>query len=71
MLSRKKYKMLTTTNSLESVHGHLNEATPRNNLFFPSIFRLIMSINSQTKQFTSKVHHNFRKVINDIKKKSK
>lgn len=68
IINRKKFRMPTTTNSLESVHGHLNEATPRNNLFFPSIFRLIMAINSQTKQFVSKVHHNFRKIINDVKK---
>ena len=66
---RVKYKMPPTTNSIESVHGHLNEATPRNNLFSSSIFRIIMSINTQIKQFNEKVHHNYRKIINDIKKK--
>ena len=70
-MERIKYKMPTTTNSIESVHGHLNEATPRNNLFFSSIFRIIMSINTQIKQFNEKVHHNYRKIINDIKKKKK
>lgn len=71
LMERIKYKMPTTTNSIESVHGHLNEATPRNNLFFSSIFRIIMSINTQIKQFNEKVHHNYRKIINDIKKKKK
>lgn len=34
MISRAKYSMPSTTNSIESTHGHLNENTPRRNCFF-------------------------------------
>lgn len=69
MINRSKYKMPSTTNSIESIHGHLNEATPRNNLFFTSIYRLIMTINNQIKQFNYKFKHNFNKLVRDTKKK--
>ena len=31
------YRMPSTTNALESTHGHLNKKTPRNNNFFASV----------------------------------
>ena len=69
MMQRQSFKMPSTSNSIESIHGHLNEATPRNNLFFSSVYRLIMAINTQIKQFEEKLHHNFNKIIRDIKRK--
>ena len=42
MIERRKFQMPSTTNSIESQHGHLNEATPRNNMFIFSIYRLII-----------------------------
>lgn len=35
MLNRSKNKMPSTTNSIESQHGHLNEATPRKKIVLP------------------------------------
>ena len=40
MLQRINYKMPSTTNSLESMHGHLNKRSPRNNSFYSSIYRI-------------------------------
>lgn len=34
------HKMPSTSNNIESKHGHLNEITPRNNTFLGSIHRL-------------------------------
>lgn len=61
--------MPSTTNSIESIHGHLNEATPRNNCFWPSLHRIIMAINFQIHRFNDKLHHNFNKFVRDIKRK--
>ena len=40
MLERCKFRMPSTTNTLEAIHGHLNKRTPRNNIFFSSILRI-------------------------------
>ena len=68
MIQRSQYNMPSTTNTIESTHGHLNEITPRRNCFFTSIYRLIMSIMSQIHNFNMKMHHNYRQVICDVKK---
>lgn len=68
MLYRSTFRMPSTTNNIESIHGHVNEATPRNNCFYPSIYRLIMTVNMQIHRFNEKLHHNFNKIIRDIKK---
>ena len=63
--------MPSTTNNIESKHGHLNEMTPRNNTFLGSLHRLILSINTQLHQFNRNMIHNYRKVLNDTIKRSK
>ena len=68
MIERSYKNMPSTTNSIESTHGHLNENTPRRNCFFSSIYRLIMSIMTQIHNFNDKMHHNYRKVKCDVKK---
>lgn len=71
MIMRSQHRMPSTTNSIESQHGHLNEATPRNNMFYNSIFRLIMFINTSIRQFNEKFQHNVQRLFRDIKKKMK
>lgn len=39
-LKRIEFKMPSTTNSLEAMHGHLNSRTPRRNNFFPALLRV-------------------------------
>ena len=51
MIGRKKFQMPITTNSIENLHGHLNETTQRNNIFYHSIYRLIIFINSSIRHF--------------------
>ena len=53
MLERIKFKMPSTTNALESSHGHLNAIVPRRNDFYTSLTRLINFVVEKT--------HNFRK----------
>lgn len=53
LIERVKYKLPTTTNALESSHGHLNSKTPRRNDFYTSLSRLI--------SFTIEKTHNFKK----------
>lgn len=70
MIKKRSYRMPRTTNSIESIHGHLNEATPHNNCFWPSLHRIIMTINFQIHRFIDKLHHNYNKIVRDIKRKS-
>jgi hypothetical protein len=44
MFTRVEERIPPTTNSLESLHGHLNEQTPRNNAFWASMCRLASMI---------------------------
>lgn len=71
MLKRSFYRMPSTTNQIESKHGHLNELTPRNNTFFGSLNRLILSITTQIHQFNRNMFHNYRRIINKTKNDSK
>jgi hypothetical protein len=59
MLERVETAMPTTTNSLESSHGHLNEKTPRRNTFWKSLARIICTMLTKSTNFWSCVHHNF------------
>ena len=60
MIKRMDYKMPSTTNNIESNHGHLNEMTPRNNTFLGSLHRLILSISSQLHKFNRNMTRNYR-----------
>lgn len=59
MLYRPMFSMPSTTNSLESLHGHINKRTPRNNNFYASIARLACSITFSIKNINHKIKHNF------------
>ncbi|KAK8896368.1 hypothetical protein M9Y10_014266 [Tritrichomonas musculus] len=49
LLKRIPFKMPTTTNSLESTHGHLNKKMPRRNNFWMSLFRINNNNNNNNK----------------------
>jgi hypothetical protein len=59
MMERVETAMPTTTNSLESTHGHLNAGTPRRNSFWSSLHRIISAILSKSANHWSCVEHNF------------
>jgi hypothetical protein len=59
MMERVETAMPTTTNSLESTHGHLNADTPRRNSFWPSLHRIIGAILTKSTNFWSCIQHNF------------
>jgi hypothetical protein len=51
--------MPPTTNSLESIHGHLNEATPKRNNLWASLKRLADHVDEGMKCWPDAVRHNF------------
>jgi hypothetical protein len=59
MLTRVRERLPPTTNCLESIHGHLNESTPRNNTFWASMCRLGAQMARSLEGFSLAVRHNF------------
>ena len=71
MMFRIKYSMPSTTNSLESAHGHLNKKTPRRNNFWSSLYRVISNLTKQNHLYKEKVMHNYNHVIRKTKNRAK
>lgn len=69
MLSRINFKMPSTTNSLESSHGHLNKKTPRHNGFWSSINRLCESFILKTNLLNTRIQHNYSYLKNTTQKR--
>lgn len=59
LLKRIPFKMPSTTNSLESTHGHLNEKTPRRSSFFMGLYRIIKSLSIKIQSCDEMFKHNF------------
>jgi hypothetical protein len=59
MLARVSERLPPTTNCLESIHGHPNESTPRNNTFWASMCRLGAQMARSLEWFSLAVRHNF------------
>ena len=77
MLERIKYRMPSTTNSLEATHGHLNKKVPRNNNLWASINRLCGSISIKCNNINERIKQNYNHVkrttlkrMNSLSKKS-
>ena len=64
MIHRVEYKMTTTTNSLESTHGHLNHRTPRRNGFYSSILRICIELNTKFSNLNEVISHNYNRLKN-------
>jgi hypothetical protein len=56
---QERQQLPVTTNALESINGHRNEATPRRNPFWSSILRLSRAFDRCVDIFCSVVRHNF------------
>ena len=61
MMERKNFKMPSTTNALESTHGHLNEKTPRNNNFYMSFYRIVKSMMMKTNTIQEHIQYNYQR----------
>lgn len=69
MLSRIDFRMPSTTNSLESLHGHLNKKTPRNNNFWSSIHRLGEGFTLKIHSLNKRIQHNYNSAKRNTQKK--
>jgi hypothetical protein len=71
MIERIQTKMPPTTNALESTHGHLNEMTPRRNLFFKSLFRIAKMMIQKTFHYEQSLKQNFHSATRKAKQRCK
>ena len=55
MHRRTNYHMPSTTNTLESMHGHFNKRTPRKNTFFSGILRIHKELNIKYNQISDRI----------------
>ena len=71
LLERIPLKMPSTTNSLESTHGHMNAKVPRNNNFYMSIYHLVHSIMMKSQNIQESIERNYARVKNETNKQVK
>ena len=69
LLHRVDANMPSTTNTLEAMHGHINENCPRRNSFFSAIQRLICELDSKYQKINLRVKHNYNYTKNATIKK--
>ena len=70
LIERINLKMPSTTNSLESCHGHLNQKTKRRKNFWSSLYDVSSSLLYKIHNFQKEIEHNFnynkRKTFNHL-----
>ncbi|KAK8892033.1 hypothetical protein M9Y10_029255 [Tritrichomonas musculus] len=59
LIQRKEYRMPSTTNSLESTHGHLNHEISRRKNFWKSMFKISNHLIQKVNTFQQNVQHNY------------
>ena len=59
LIQRKVYRMPSTTNSLESTHGHLNHERSRRKNFWKSMFKISNHLIQKVNTFQQNVQHNY------------
>lgn len=69
-IERIKYKMPSTTNALESSHGHLNEKITRRNDFYTSLVRLTKFTVSKAHNFEHAFQTNFARTKRAISRRN-
>ena len=73
LLKHINLKMPSTTNTLESVHGHLNRKVPRRNSFYMALFRIFTELNHKYLNINESIKNNFnyikRITNNNLKKR--
>ena len=60
-IERIKYAMPSTTNALESTHGHLNAEIPRRNNFWSAMMRLVKYVLTKENNFTKAFKANYQR----------
>ena len=70
-VKRIDYAMPSTTNALESSHGHLNKKTPRRNDFWSAMMRLVKFVIRKESNFETAFKNNYSRVKRLIQKKLK
>ncbi|NLZ73129.1 MAG: hypothetical protein GX905_04840 [Bacteroidales bacterium] len=71
MFERKLFKMPSTTNALESTHGHLNAQTPRRNNFYASIYRIVNAMMQKAQSIEGSIRKNYNRIKHDTLQFSK
>ena len=71
MLERIKMKMPSTTNALESTHGHLNSLTPRRNEFWSSLYRITTSLLNNDFKLNEKIRSSYNNQIRKTRNREK
>ena len=59
LLYRVPLHMPSTTNALESTHGHMNQKTPRRNNFFTSLHRIVECIMKKSQNIQECIQNNY------------
>ena len=60
-IERIKYAMPSTTNALESSHGHLNARIPRRNNYWSAMLRLVMYVMNKENNFSEALQRNYQR----------
>jgi hypothetical protein len=66
MHERVAFRMPSTTNSLESTHGQLNEKTPRHNTFWHALYRVASNLIFKTQNVEERMQHNYNYIKSRI-----
>ena len=73
LLRRVGMGMPSTTNTLESVHGHINHKMPRRNSFYSALFRIFTELNFKYQNINKSIINNYnyikRKTNSNLKQK--
>jgi hypothetical protein len=71
MLRRIQTRLPSTTNSLESFHGHQNQNTPRKNHFYKALFRLSEILDKKMMNFSNEILQGFRCAVHRSRRRHK
>ena len=74
MFHRVKTRMPSTTNALESTHGHINKSTPRRNNFYGALYRIVKHVMDKSQRIEECIKINYarakRVTMKALKQKS-
>jgi hypothetical protein len=71
MMERVSTRLPSTSNALESFHGHGNAQTPRRNDFLPSMVRVSAMMIRKTLSFRAALENSFRLVMRKARRRAK
>jgi hypothetical protein len=71
MMERVAVSLPSTSNALESFHGHGNKRTPRGNDFIPALIRVGQMMRTKTLSFATSLEDGFRRCIRLARRRAK